>query len=198
MSDNQINSEILLLKQLQQDDLQSFDELYWKYQKAVFQNVYKLTHDTEIAEDIVQEVFISLWEKRQSIDTERSVGGWLFVSSYNRTINVLKKQHRDMLLIKELENQNSPNEPVHDVYDIQVDILEKAMAELSPQKRRVFELCKIQGKTYEETAAIMEISKHTVKEYLSDAVKLIKEYALKNPGLGLLFLFLNIGFEKIC
>jgi len=198
MSDNQINSEILLLKQLQQDDLQSFDELYWKYQKAVFQNVYKLTHDNEIAEDIVQEVFISLWEKRQSIDNERSVGGWLFVSSYNRAINVLKKQHREMLLIKELENQNLQNEPVPDVYDIQVDILEKAMAELSPQKRRVFELCKIEGKTYEETAAIMEISKHTVKEYLSDAVRLIKEYALKNPGLGLLFLFLNIGFEKIC
>ncbi len=193
MSNNEINSELALLKLLQQDDLVAFDELYWKYQKAVFQNVFKLTHDTIIAEDIVQEVFIGLWEKRQSIDIERSVGGWLFVSSYNRAINMMKKQHRQMLLMKELEKQNSQNESVPDVYDIQVDILEKAMAELSPQKRRVFELCKIQGKTYEETAVILEISKHTVKEYLSDAVKLIKEYASKNPGIGLLFLLLNTG-----
>ena len=66
-------------------------------------------------------------------------------------------------------------------YNMQRQILENAMAQLSPQKRKVFELCKIQGKTYEETAAALQISKYTVKEYLSASVSFLKEYVHHHP-----------------
>jgi RNA polymerase sigma-70 factor (ECF subfamily) len=76
---------------------------------------------------------------------------------------------------------------------IQINILEKAIALLSPQKRKVFELCKLQGRTYEEASAEMGISKHTVKEYLSGAMASIKEYAVNYPEAGaasVFFLFI--------
>jgi len=179
MNEQPMHNEEELISRLGKDDLHAFDELYWKYQKAVYQNVFKLTHDSPTAEDIVQEVFISLWEKRHSIDTGRSVGGWLFVSSYNRAINVLKKKLRETLAIKQMPAEETESEP--DLSGIQLAVLEKAIHELSPQKRKVFELCKLQGRSYEEAAKEMNISRHTVKEYLSGAISFIKEYAVKYP-----------------
>ena len=152
MKAKEIFKEEELLTRLLQGDIKAFDELYWKYQKAVYLNVLKLTKDISVAEDIVQEVFISLWEKRNTIDTSRSVSGWLFVSSYNRTINVLKKKLRESLAPIEVDELSEESEPQPHIEDLQLDILEKAIAQLPPQKRRVFELCKLQGKTYEEAA----------------------------------------------
>ena len=194
MKKQQLHTEEDLLSRLGKDDMQAFDELYWKYQKAVYQNVFKLTHDAVIAEDIVQEVFISLWEKRHSIDTSRSVGGWLFVSSYNRAVNVLKKKLRESLAMKEMKINQTDAEPEPDMSGIQLSILEKAIEDLSPQKRKAFELCKLQGRSYEEAAKELNISKHTVKEHLSGAVAFIKEYAARYPeaGTGMIaFLALN-------
>lgn len=168
------NTDSELVLRLQQDDLQAFDEIYWKYQAAVYQNVFKLTHNETSAEDVVQEVFINLWERRHTIDAARSVGGWLFVSSYNRTINLLKKQLKESLALKELQQLPETEESLS---EIRFSILEKAITTLSPQKRRVFELCKLQGHSYEEAADQLQISKHTVKEYLSSAISSIKEYA---------------------
>ena len=175
--------------------MQAFDELYWKYQKAVFQNVFRLTRDALIAEDIVQEVFITLWEKRHSLDDDRSVGGWLFVSSYNRAVNALKKKLRESLAIKKIAapEEADATDSESDFTDVQLAILEKAIVQLSPQKRKVFELCKLQGKSYEEAAKALGISRHTVKEYLSASVHFIKDYVAKHPGTGagLLFIMLN-------
>lgn len=181
----QYKEEEELLSRLGKGDMQAFDGLYWKYQKAIYQNAYKLTRDTVVAEDIVQEVFISLWEKRSTIDTSRSVAGWLFVSSYNRSMNILKKKLKESLAYQSLGNEDDGPSYDQSVADVQLNILEKAIAELSPQKRRVFEICKLQGRSYEEAATEMNISKHTVKEYLSAAVSFIKEYARQHPGLGM-------------
>lgn len=174
-----------LLSRLEKGDMQAFDELYWKYQKAVYRNVYKLTRDSVIAEDIVQEVFIGLWEKRSTIDTGRSVAGWLFVSSYNRSINALKKKLKESLVYKASDQTDTKSEYDQAISDMQLNVLEKAITELSPQKRRVFELCKLQGRSYEEAATELKISKHTVKEYLSAAISFIKDYARQHPELGI-------------
>lgn len=174
-----------LLSRLGKDDMQAFDELYWKYQKAVYQNVYKLTRDSIIAEDIVQEVFISLWEKRSTIDTGRSVAGWLFVSSYNRSVNALKKRLKESLVYKKAEARGAEPEYDKAAIEIQLSVLEKGIAQLTVQQRRVFELCKLQGRSYEETAAELKISKHTVKEYLSAAIASLKEFVRQHPGLSM-------------
>jgi RNA polymerase sigma-70 factor (ECF subfamily) len=182
-----------LISRMAKGDMQAFDELYWKYQKAVYYNALKLTRNSLIAEDIVQEVFVGLWEKRALIDSERSVGGWLFVSGYNRAVNELKKKLRESLALKEIDTYETEREVEPDLSVIQINILEKAIALLSPQKRKVFELCKLQGRTYEEASAEMGISKHTVKEYLSGAMASIKEYAVNYPEAGaasVFFLFI--------
>lgn len=175
------SEEIALIERLKNNDIGAFDQLFWHYQKAIFMNVLKITKDNGIAEDIVQEVFSVLWQKRGSLDKDRSLGGWLFISSYNRALNVLKKKTRETVFFSETTLDTLSEEIEEDITEIQLNILENAVNQLSPQRRRVFELCKIQGQTYEQTAKMMGISKHTVKEYLSSAIAQIKAYAQQSP-----------------
>jgi RNA polymerase sigma-70 factor (ECF subfamily) len=162
-------------------DMAAFNEIYHLYFHPVYNNAVKITRDHAVAEDILQEVFITLWEKRATIDPERSLAGWLFVLCYNRSINILRRRLRESLLYKQLPQPSESSSEEEIRFGVQWNILENAMSRLSPQRRRVFELCKLQGKTYEEAATELHISKYTVKEYLSAALVAIKEYSLHHP-----------------
>ncbi len=177
------------ITRLQNDDKDAFNALYWKYHAALFSNVKKLTRDLVIAEDIVQEVFIALWEKRSQLDAEKGIAGWLFVVSYNKSITHLKQQLKESVAQKSLEQPLEESfEPEDDLLNIQVLALEKAIEQLSPQKRRVFELCKLQRKTYQEAAEELKLSKHTVKEYLAGAIISIKEFIQQHPEYSAIFI----------
>ena len=176
------HTEKELARRLITGDIEAFNEIYQKYFHPVYCNALKITRETAIAEDVLQEVFITLWEKRATIDPENSLAGWLFIVCYHKSVNILRKKLRESLLYKNLQppEENSMEEEIR--YGTQWTILENALSCLSPQRRRVFELCKLQGKTYEEAAVELRISKYTVKEYLSAAVASIKEYSLRHPG----------------
>jgi RNA polymerase sigma factor (sigma-70 family) len=176
------HTEKELARRLITGDIEAFNEIYQKYFHPVYCNALKITRETAIAEDVLQEVFITLWEKRATIDPENSLAGWLFIICYHKSVNILRKKLRESLLYKNLQppEENSMEEEIR--YGTQWTILENALSCLSPQRRRVFELCKLQGKTYEEAAVELRISKYTVKEYLSAAVASVKEYSLRHPG----------------
>lgn len=175
---------------LQQDKVEAFDALYWRYHKRLYSNIFKLLKNADSSHDILQEVFIALWEKRFSLDPNKEVSGWLFTVSYNKSINHLKMVLRENVLFDELdEGLHISVQTRNGFEEEQLQIIEKAVLQLSPQKRKVFDLCKFQGKTYDETAKELNISKHTVKEYLSGAVKNVKEYVKLNAQTNISFLY---------
>ncbi|HTI12401.1 MAG TPA: sigma-70 family RNA polymerase sigma factor [Puia sp.] len=175
------HTEKELARRLIEGDLAAFNEIYQKYFHPVYCNALKITREVPVAEDVLQEVFIALWEKRQTIDPEKSLAGWLFILCYHKSINILRKKLRESLVYKELQQPEDSSREEEIKYVAQWKILENALSCLSPQRRRVFELCKLQGKTYEEAAMELRISKYTVKEYLSAAIVSIKEYSLDHP-----------------
>jgi RNA polymerase sigma factor (sigma-70 family) len=176
---------------LQNGEVQAFDALYNRHHRAVYANIFKLVKEATASQDILQEVFIALWEHRLSIDADQSVAGWLFVVSYNKSIAYLKRALRQAIVRSELGNEVYPDENEVTLRERQVQLLEEAVQQLSPQKRKVLELCKFQGRTYEEVAQELNISKHTVKEYLSLAIGNIKEY-IKNHPENMILLFTHI------
>ena len=181
-----INNE--LIERLQNDEKEAFDELYRKYHSAIYYNILKLTRDAIVSEDIVQEVFITLWEKRHELNIQQGISGWLFVVSYNKSISYLKRKLKESLARTALQqNIENTTDAENSFTNTQMSILEKAIEQLSPQKRRVFELCKLQRKTYAEAADELQISKHTVKEYLSGAVISIKNYVQQYPEYSVIF-----------
>ncbi|MEO6134920.1 MAG: sigma-70 family RNA polymerase sigma factor, partial [Ginsengibacter sp.] len=160
-----------LLTQLKEGDVKAFDEIYWKNHGALYANILKIIKDTVATEDLLQEVFIALWQNKESLDVDKPVANWLFVVSFNKSISYLKKT-----LKENLENSNlaalsiSNNDFHHNYSDAQWNILQSGLQQLSPQKRRAFQLCKLESKTYKEAAEEMHISKHTVKQYLQDSM----------------------------
>lgn len=83
------HSEKELLQRLAAGDQDAFNEIYDIYHHGLYLNVIRSVRNTSEAEDIVQDVFFTLWQKRTSITAERSIGGWLFTVSYNRTVDLL-------------------------------------------------------------------------------------------------------------
>lgn len=188
-----------LVIRLQQDDVDAFDGLYRQYHEALYFNIFKLVKEAGVTEDILQDVFITLWEKRMSLDPAQSISGWLFVVSYNNCMRQLRQTAKRCASVHPTQIPALVSlQPEADQTELQWKIMEEAIEHLSPQKRKVFELCKLQGKSYEQTAAELAISKHTVKEYLSGATSYIRSYVRQHAeyqSLGLclawLTLFLN-------
>jgi RNA polymerase sigma-19 factor, ECF subfamily len=189
-----------LASRLRNDDINAFNALYWQYHAAVYANALKLIKDPALAEDIVQEVFVSVWGKRHSIDPDQDFAGWLFVISYHKTVDQLKRKLKQSLAQKNLSIFTEDHSIVvnADLKEEQLCAIEKAMDQLSPQKRKVFELCKVQGRTYKKAAEELHISKYTVKEYLSEALVSIKKYVGEHPrqtGIIIYFLVFTTVFS---
>ena len=189
-----------LASRLRNDDINAFNTLYWEYHAAVYANALKLIKDPVIAEDIVQETFVTVWGKRHTIDPDQDFAGWLFVISYHKTIDQLKRKLKEVLAHKKI-SISIEDHSIHvnaDVKEEQLAAIEKAMNQLSPQKRKVVELCKVQGRTYKKAAEELHISKYTVKEYLSEALVSIRKYVGEHPrqtGIVIYFLvFTSIFF----
>jgi RNA polymerase sigma factor (sigma-70 family) len=171
---------------LKQNDIDAFNALYAHYHSAIYCNVLKITHNLTVTEDIVQEVFITLWEKRHTLNPGQDIAGWLFVVSYNKAVTCLKRKLKECLIKTTVEQTDDYTlDDTNDLVDAQINMLEQAIQQLSPQKRKVFELCKLQHKTYEEAAKELMISKHTVKEYLACAILSIKDYIKQHPEYAL-------------
>jgi RNA polymerase sigma-70 factor (ECF subfamily) len=182
-----------LASRLRKDDINAFNTLYWKYHAAVYANALKLIKDPVIAEDIVQEVFVTVWGKRHTIDPEQDLAGWLFVISYHKTIDQLKRKLKEALAHKNINISIEDHSILvnADLKEEQLTAIEEAIDQLSPQKRKVFELCKVQGRTYKKAAEELHISKYTVKEYLSEALVSIKKYIGEHPRqTGIIIYFL--------
>ena len=177
------NLDSELIMKLQQSQVTAFDALYWKYHEPVYRNILKFTKDPVVAEDILQEVFTRLWEKRLAINSDQSVAGWLFVVSFNLSVNHTRKRLREQTAHKKLFAVAPENEllPVGlQLYEEQYRLMKQAIDQLSPQKRKIVTLCKLEGKTYEEAAGELNISRNTVKEHLSAAMVNLNEYVRKN------------------
>src|SRR3990170_3512483 len=97
-----ISSNAELVVRLHKNDVSAFDALYWEYHQAIYRNILKFTKDQVATEDILQEVFTKLWEKRFDIDPAQSVAGWLFVISFNLSVNYTRKKLRIHTMHKNL------------------------------------------------------------------------------------------------
>lgn len=156
-----------------------FDDLYIKYHKAVYQNIRKLVQDEDASLDILQEVFLSLWENKDKVLFEESVGGWLFVVSYNKSMSLLRKQVKTSVIDEEnpeLISDSYSTLQREREFDLKMNVLNEAVNLLPPRKQEAFKLHRFEGMSKEEVALEMELSKETVMDYLKQSNQMIKKY----------------------
>ncbi len=179
------NSEIILQKQLIEGNVEAFEIYYLRYHQAVFKNIRKLIADQQESEDILQEVFITLWQKKHQLTIEHSIAGWLFSTSYFKSLEQLKKRVRSNIqeLTKahaELHFESFENINIEFDYTEKVKKLSLAIEQLPPQKKIAFTLSKLEGKSYEEVATTLNISVDTAREYVKAASKLLRQSISSN------------------
>lgn len=179
------NSEIILQKQLIEGNVEAFEVYYLRYHQAVFKNIRKLIADQQESEDILQEVFITLWQKKHQLTIEHSIAGWLFSTSYFKSLEQLKKRVSSNIQVltnahAELHFESFENINKEIEHTEKVKKLSLAIEQLPPQKKIAFTLSKLEGKSYEEIASALNISVDTAREYVKAASKLLRQSISSN------------------
>lgn len=180
------NNEQLIAVRLANGDITAFDAVYLKYSDLLLAQTVKLTKDRFAAEDILQDVFIKLWERRTEFAEHKKLSGWLFLSCFNAAMNYLKKLAREGKRHELYEQQKTASESSDLAKkEAQHALIEVAINQLPAQRKHVFTLCKYQGLSYDEVAAQLSISKNTVKDHLKKANESIKNYIMQDKDQAL-------------
>lgn len=154
------------------------------YVEMVERAVY-YTDDLAVAEDIVQEVFVRLWEKREELTGIDNLQGYLFFSVKNKCINYLEHQqvvdkYKQHCLKQELFDEE------HDAEAL-IDDVRKLLEKLPEKRRRVLEMSVLDSKSYAEISIALDISVNTVKDHIKKAYAFLREEARKSISYPVLF-----------
>ena len=176
------DSELLVF--LRDGDKLAFAEFYNRYHKPVYRYLISLVKVPEIAEDLVHEIFLKLWDIRLKLEIKENFKGYLFWMCHNKAADTTKKLAGERILKNQLLHyyQTLSTVETHTLEQLQRydNLIEEALNSLSPQRRKVYELCKKQGKSYQEAANELQISTHTVKEHMSYALSALRDFLRQN------------------
>lgn len=188
--------EMDLLHKVSQGDEKAFGEIFHLYRNKVYTIAYRLTVAAPVAEEILLDVFLQVWLKREELKNVMHFKAWLFTITRNRAFSMLKQmaaqktaislQEGDELL---LETTEHPGDRLQEKEYRQ--ILRQAVANLSPQQKKVYTLIKEQGLKREEAASALNIAPETVKRHLSEAMHFIRVYCLARLGVSTAIILLK-------
>ena len=152
-----------------------------------------------MAEDIVDEVFIKIWERRRNFSTNGSFNSLVFTIARNLIIDTLRKQSREELLKRQIQYhtdivlRNTENDIMFADY---MQHLEQAIQQLSPKCQVIFKLRHQSYMTYAEIAESQGVSEKTVQGHISRALRVIRDYFLIHADVAMMF-FLAIVVSPI-
>jgi len=198
-SDDSSITEKELLHRVAAGDQSAFSILFHKYKQMVYQVAWTYTEDKELAEDILQDTFSVVWKKRETLTDVQDFSAWLYVVARNRSLQVLKKIAAERKNLDKRANLQRYWEPDHtqQVSEKQMEaLLKDAMSLLSPQQRKVFELRRIEGRTLDEIAEELSISRNTVSVHLTIALRTVRAFLLANLEFSAFLLLLTRFLKK--
>ncbi len=188
--------EKTLLLLIAEADQSSFQIVYDYYKNQVYAFAFGITRSVPIAEEIVQDTFIQVWSNAGKLKEIQKFDSWLFVIARNYCYTALRKMAletkiRNHPYMDNESNDFSPEEIL--ISKENQNIIKEAINNLSPQQSRVYQM-RQQGKTYEEIAAELQISRNTVKEHVIRSNASIRNFLKSRVEMSVLFLlyfFLN-------
>ncbi len=178
--------EKILVIHLKSGDKQAFASIYEKYHRQIYMIALKYLKDEELAEDIVQEIFIKLWTYRESLKEELSLKWFLLRSVHNLVLNTIR--NKKTAILKHIEmgrsnvNAKNPGEEKL-ILSEYFQIAEKGISELSPARQNIFRMRSAQCLSNEEVATKLGLSINTVKFQFSQASKFLRNYLKEKADL---------------
>ncbi len=189
MTEKEKHSDKLFVKELIANDEKAFQKLFDIYAGNIYAYSKSMLKSKEYAEEIVQDVFLRVWLHRDRINPDASFKSYIFTIARNLTLNFLSKAAYDKKLKEEIfyKSQRADNQTEKLVSETEYERLKtQAIAQLPPKRRRIFEMSRNEGRSYEEISKELEISINTVKTQMSKALESIRIFLQKNTDLTLM------------
>ncbi|MDI9364081.1 MAG: RNA polymerase sigma-70 factor [Flavobacterium sp.] len=179
IAENNISNKELhhLLQLMSSGNEMAFKKLYDKYYDKIFAVALNFTKSKVIAEEIVQDVFLKIWLKREALTGVDNFEAYLFIMARNHIYNCLRSKMKDIVYLDYLQNYFAVVEDAtsslytKDIYKL----ISEAREKLPPQQRRVFELSRYEGLNHKAIAEKLSISTLTVKAHLTKALQFIRQ-----------------------
>ena len=177
MSENKLSIETI--RQFKANDRLAFNTIYRTYSRRIFRFAYSYVKIQSDAEEIVQDVFLKVWENREKIDEYLSFESYLFTITYNTSISVLRKkvsENQYIEYLKSIQTASIQNNTTTEIEFTELrDRADQIIEQLPSRQKQIFKLNREKGHTYREIALILNISQNTVESHMGRALKTIRK-----------------------
>ncbi len=183
-----ISKEILL--RLLHDDEKAFDYIYWKYNSHIYNFANSLLYSEDIAQNVTQNVFIKIWEKRHEIDPEQNFNAYLFTIARNMIYKETEQRFFSDSLIPIQEDYDISDISTEQALDCHFteEYYHRLIEELPLARRKIFKLSRLKKMSNKEIAVYLSISEKTVETQLYRATYFLKQKLLTEENLGIFIL----------
>lgn len=150
-----------------------------------------MTKVSAVADELLQDIFLKVWENREQINEDLSFQAWLYRIAENSVYDYYRRLARDVKMREHTLRTFAQLYNHTEDYILNKErsqLLEKALSRLPPQRQLIFKLCRLEGKSYEEAATLLNISTSTVSNQLVKATKNIKDYVFFHSKEFLVFI----------
>lgn len=183
-----------LIIMLQQDDEEALRPLYESHIKPLHYFILRIAKSKQLAEDVVQDVFLKIWDSRKQIDPDQPFKTFLYTIAKRHLLNMLKRVQHETFILDEIRKYTATTERTTDLeleYSESNELLREAVEKLPAQCKTIFLRCKIEGKPYKQVAAELGIAEGTVHAQMVKALKIIREYINFKNAILLLLAYLK-------
>jgi RNA polymerase sigma-70 factor (ECF subfamily) len=166
-----------LIRKIRTGDEMAFEELFRLFYEALCRYAQNMVNEPELAEEIVQEMFVQLWEKRQSLDFHTGIRPYLYKAVHNRCLNQIQHQKVRILHQQEVLNTNSETEQPASRAEFSElkERFNQALLKLPEECRKVFKLSRENEFSYREIADFLGISIKTVENQMGKALRIMRD-----------------------
>jgi len=166
-----------ILQQIREGDDESFRKIFHAYYEGLCQYAFTLLRDMDDAEDIVQSVFLKIWEKHQTLIITHTIKSYLYKAVYHQCVNQF--EHR---VVRTKFHEHTTAEKSQDVQHPEVfpnELEERIIAAINTlpkQCRTIFVMSRYQEMKYAEIAKVLDLSVNTIENQISKALRILREH----------------------
>jgi RNA polymerase sigma-70 factor (family 1) len=172
----QLLTDEILLKLLKTSDEEAFREIYVRYWRTLFATAYRKVHVKEVAEELVQNIFLSLWEKKSTVTIEQ-LSAYLNTAVKYQVLNyiktcIVKEKYAHLVKAKPelLEEDGDSMLVMHELSDA----IDRAINQLPEKSRVIFQLSRFENRSIKEIADLLSVSEKVVEYHITKSLKALR------------------------
>lgn len=193
MNQSKIQNDTDLVHRIKFGDKKAFQDLYEKYAPKIYHFSISYLKNENDSEELVQDVFLKVWEKREILEASQNVKAYIFKIAVNSIYDFIRRKSienafNDFTRLNYVDENNDTWHTV--IYEEMKTTLADLISRMPEQRRRIFQLSKNKGLSNSEIAEKLGLSKRTVENQLYRAVTFLKEHLHNKSYLALLFFYI--------